>query len=100
MVFDPQHINESGKVKMTYQSMMQMAQLTGEIVNVLEKRVAAAREREIVKMKDCESLQDFTWNFYQLSRTYRNKLMMFTAEKLLNVFGSQEEIEKFRKVCF
>ena len=49
MVFDPQHINESGKVKMTYQSMMQMTQLTGEIVNVLEKRVAAAREREIVR---------------------------------------------------
>ena len=67
MVFDPQHINERGRVKMTYQSMMQMAELTGEIVNVLEKRVAAAREREIVKMNDCESLQDFTWNFYQFS---------------------------------
>ena len=37
---------------MTYKDILQMAELTGELLNVLKKRVAAARERETVEIKD------------------------------------------------
>ena len=52
MEFEPQHYNDRDRVKMTYQAMLQMADLTSELLNVWKKREAAVRESETVEIKD------------------------------------------------
>ena len=67
MEFDPRQINDRGRVKMTYQAMLKMTELTGELLDVMKKRVAAARERETVEIKEYAPSHGLKKNLYQIS---------------------------------
>jgi hypothetical protein len=100
MEFDPRQINDRGRVKMTYQAMLKMAEHTGELLDVMKKRVAEAIERETLVIKDCVPFHGLNRNLYHLSCRNREKLVKYSVEKLLNVFGSEEEIVRFRNCIF
>ena len=85
---------------MTYQTMLQMADLTGKLINVWKKREAAIRESETVEIGDFVPFHGLKKNLYQLPPKSKEKLLKYSVEKLLNIFGSEEAIKRFRNCIF
>jgi hypothetical protein len=85
---------------MTYQTMLHMADLTGKLINVWKKREAAIRESETVEIGDFVPFHGLKRNLYQLPPKSKEKLLKYSVEKLLNIFGSEEAIKRFRNCIF
>ena len=99
MEFGPRHIKDPGRGKISYQAILQLAEFTGKLFDVWKKRVVGARESG-TEVKNFVPFHGLEMNFYQMSPKKREKLIKYSVDKLLDIFESEEEIERFKDCIF
>eukprot|EP00092_Neocalanus_flemingeri_P091925 GFUD01116624.1.p1 GENE.GFUD01116624.1~~GFUD01116624.1.p1 ORF type:complete len:367 (+),score=118.87 GFUD01116624.1:90-1190(+) len=96
--FDPfiEHFDlkdESDVVTMTYQSLMEVTKMTHQLLRVWKKRSSVEQDVKVTPDEPFHGL-----NLYQLQDPReRDELKTYSVAKLLDIFGSNEEVSKFEE---
>eukprot|EP00092_Neocalanus_flemingeri_P038055 GFUD01041424.1.p1 GENE.GFUD01041424.1~~GFUD01041424.1.p1 ORF type:complete len:365 (+),score=119.59 GFUD01041424.1:109-1203(+) len=85
--------DESDVVTMTYQSLMEVTEMTYQLLKVWKKRSSVEQDVKITQDEPFHGL-----NLYQLGNPKeRDKLKTYSVVKLLGIFESNEEVSKFEE---
>eukprot|EP00092_Neocalanus_flemingeri_P038051 GFUD01041420.1.p1 GENE.GFUD01041420.1~~GFUD01041420.1.p1 ORF type:complete len:335 (+),score=108.10 GFUD01041420.1:97-1101(+) len=91
--FDP--FKEYFDLKVTYQSLMELIEMTYQLLRAWKKR--ASNEQDVETTQD-DPFHSFGLNLYQLvDPKERDELKTYSVAKLLHIFGSNEEVSKFEE---
>eukprot|EP00092_Neocalanus_flemingeri_P091921 GFUD01116620.1.p1 GENE.GFUD01116620.1~~GFUD01116620.1.p1 ORF type:complete len:365 (+),score=116.09 GFUD01116620.1:90-1184(+) len=91
--FDP--FKEYFDLKVTYQSLMELIEMTYQLLRAWKKR--ASNEQDVETTQD-DPFHSFGLNLYQLvDPNERNELKTYSVAKLLHIFGSNEAVSKFEE---
>ena len=82
------------ELTMTYQSLLELAEMTCQLLSAWKKRKLIGGEHD-VESNDDEPFNSFGLNLYQLDPTERDELRSYSINKLLRVFGGEEEVLNF-----
>ena len=80
----------------TYQSLVQMAELTSQLIAAWKKRSSATVTPKN-SSKFTDEVNHLRLNLYQLETKERDELRSFSVWKLLRIFGGEEEVLHFDK---
>eukprot|EP00092_Neocalanus_flemingeri_P029677 GFUD01032224.1.p1 GENE.GFUD01032224.1~~GFUD01032224.1.p1 ORF type:complete len:377 (+),score=121.18 GFUD01032224.1:69-1199(+) len=88
-------VDESGVVTMTYQSLMELTEMTYQLLRAWKKR--SLNEQDVETTQD-DPFHSFGLNLYQLvDPKERDELKTYSVAKLLQIFGSNEKVSKFEE---
>eukprot|EP00092_Neocalanus_flemingeri_P092579 GFUD01117541.1.p1 GENE.GFUD01117541.1~~GFUD01117541.1.p1 ORF type:complete len:353 (+),score=106.33 GFUD01117541.1:112-1170(+) len=86
---------DSEVVTMTYQSLMELTEMTYQLLRAWKKR--SLNEQNVETTQD-DPFHSFGLNLYQLvDPEERDELKTYSVARLLHIFGSNEEVSKFEE---